>query len=72
MATNLWGAEASDRGLVPRNRLNAYCPFKVSGVSSLSSTGNQAAFPGSKVPLSVYASSSCREFLLTYSFRYVN
>jgi hypothetical protein len=44
MATNLWGAAASDRGLVPRNRWSAYHSFRVSGVSSLSSPGKQGAF----------------------------
>jgi hypothetical protein len=46
MATNLWRAAANDRSLVPRNRKNAYRPFRVAKVSSLSSTRNQAAFHG--------------------------
>ena len=37
MATNLWGAMASDRGLVLGNRQSSYCPIMVSETSSLSS-----------------------------------
>ena len=39
-------AAASDRGLIPKNSWSAYCPFRVSEASSLSSTMDQATFHG--------------------------
>jgi hypothetical protein len=45
MATNLWGAAASDRDLVTRSRQSSYCLFRVSEASKT------LAQPRAKLPL---------------------